>query len=48
MHLLLSNRQSTNLMKAGEGYKYGDLSLQIGGVSDETVKYGHELCGTQT
>jgi hypothetical protein len=23
------------------GYKYGDLALQVGGVSDETVKYGH-------
>jgi hypothetical protein len=22
------------------GYKYGDLALQVGGVSDETVKYG--------
>jgi hypothetical protein len=22
------------------GYKYGNLSLQVGGVSDETVKYG--------
>jgi hypothetical protein len=24
------------------GYKYGDLTLQVGGVSYETVKYGHE------
>jgi hypothetical protein len=22
------------------GYKYGTLALQVGGVSDETVKYG--------
>jgi hypothetical protein len=22
------------------GYKYGNLALQVGGVSDETVKYG--------
>jgi hypothetical protein len=22
------------------------LALQVGGVSDETVKYGHEFCGT--
>jgi hypothetical protein len=28
------------------GYKYGDLTLQVGGVSDETVKYGREFCGT--
>jgi hypothetical protein len=28
------------------GYKYGDLALQVGGVSDETVKYGLEFCGT--
>jgi hypothetical protein len=27
-------------------YKYGDLALQVGGVSDETVKYGREFCGT--
>jgi hypothetical protein len=26
----------------------GDLALQVGGVSDETVKYGHEFCGTWT
>jgi hypothetical protein len=30
------------------GYKYGDLAFQIGKVSDETVKYDHELCGTRT
>jgi hypothetical protein len=28
--------------------KYGDLGLQVGGVSDETVKYGWEFCGTST
>jgi hypothetical protein len=22
-------------------YKYGNLALQVGGVSDETVKYGY-------
>jgi hypothetical protein len=26
--------------------KYGNLALQVGGVSDETVKYGREFCGT--
>jgi hypothetical protein len=30
------------------GYKYGNLALQVGGVSNETVKYGHEFCGTWT
>jgi hypothetical protein len=30
------------------GYKYGDLALQVGGVSDETVKYAREFCGTST
>jgi hypothetical protein len=30
------------------GYKYGDLILQVGGVSDETVKYGREFCGIST
>jgi hypothetical protein len=29
-------------------WKYGDLALQVGGVSDETVKYGREFCGTST
>jgi hypothetical protein len=24
------------------------FSLQVGGVSDETVKYGREFCGTPT
>jgi hypothetical protein len=26
--------------------KYEDLALQVGGVSDETVKYGREFYGT--
>jgi hypothetical protein len=30
------------------GYKCGNLALQVGGVSDETVKYGREFCGTWT
>jgi hypothetical protein len=30
------------------GYKYGNLSIQVGGVSNETVKYGREFCGTST
>jgi hypothetical protein len=25
------------------GYKYENLALQAGGVSDETVKYGYEF-----
>jgi hypothetical protein len=29
------------------GYKYGDLALQVGGVSDETLKYGREYCGPE-
>jgi hypothetical protein len=29
-----------------EGYKYGDLALQFGAESSETVRCGHELCGT--
>jgi hypothetical protein len=29
------------------GYKYGDLALQVGGVSGiGTIKYGLEFCGT--
>jgi hypothetical protein len=27
------------------GYKYGDLALQVGGISDETVKYGLSSVG---
>jgi hypothetical protein len=27
---------------------YGDLALQVGGVLNETVKYGREFCGTST
>jgi hypothetical protein len=30
------------------GNKYGNLALQVGGVSDETVIYGREFCGTST
>jgi hypothetical protein len=30
------------------GYKYGNLALQVGRVSNETVKYGREFCGTST
>jgi hypothetical protein len=30
------------------GYKYGNLVLQVGGVSDGTVKYGYEFCAAQT
>jgi hypothetical protein len=29
-------------------HKYGNLALQVGGVSDETVKYGRDFCGTST
>jgi hypothetical protein len=29
-----------------EGYKYGDLSLQVGEVSNETVNYCREFCWT--
>jgi hypothetical protein len=31
-----------------EGYKYGDLGLHVGGVSDETVEYGYGFCATRT
>jgi hypothetical protein len=29
-------------------YKYGNLALQVGGVSDETVKYGYRFWATRT
>jgi hypothetical protein len=31
-----------------EGYIYGDLALQVRGVSDETVKSGYGFCATRT
>jgi hypothetical protein len=30
------------------GYKFGDLAHWVVGVANETVKYGHELCGAWT
>jgi hypothetical protein len=30
------------------GYKYGNLALQVGRVSDKTVKYDREFFGTST
>jgi hypothetical protein len=30
------------------GYKYGNLALQVGGVSDETAKYGFGFWATRT
>jgi hypothetical protein len=30
------------------GYRYGDLAPQVGGASDETVKYGYGSCATLT
>jgi hypothetical protein len=39
-----SEKKETPLHNPG-GYKYRDLSLHVGGVSSETVKYGHEFCG---
>jgi hypothetical protein len=30
------------------GYKYKDLDLQVGRVSSEIIKCGHEFCGTWT
>jgi hypothetical protein len=29
-------------------YIYRDLALQVGGVSNEIVKYGREFCGNST
>jgi hypothetical protein len=43
--LVCSQRQKGNPLPEGitRGYKYGDLALQVEGVSDETVKYGREF-----
>jgi hypothetical protein len=30
------------------GYKCGNLAIQVGGVSDETVKYGYGFRATRT
>jgi hypothetical protein len=45
---LNTNQRNTLYHPIPGGYKYGNLALQVGGVSDETVKYGRELCGTST
>jgi hypothetical protein len=34
----------TNPVPGGGGYTYGNLALQVGRVSCETVKYGREFC----
>jgi hypothetical protein len=39
---LLIKREPTANPVPG-GYKYGDLALQVGGVSDEAIKYGREF-----
>jgi hypothetical protein len=39
---------STSSSTSTGGYKYENLALQVGGVSNETVKYGREFCGTLT
>jgi hypothetical protein len=41
-------REGATKYRVPGGYKYGKLSLQVGGVSDETLKYGREFCGTST
>jgi hypothetical protein len=30
------------------GYKYMDLAVKVGRVSNGTIKYGREFCGTST
>jgi hypothetical protein len=49
---LINNSLKSLLYQKGHpvpgGYKYGDLALQVRIVSDETVKYGREFCGTST
>jgi hypothetical protein len=30
------------------GYKYGNLALQVGGVSEETVKYAYGFCTSRS
>jgi hypothetical protein len=32
--------------EGGGGYKYGDLALQVEGVSDGTIVYGYGSCAT--
>jgi hypothetical protein len=46
LNRLLLNREYV-LTDSG-GYKYGNLALQVGGVSDETAKYGYWFCVTRT
>jgi hypothetical protein len=48
LEAVLSVRSVQRIYNEGQLLKYGDLALQVGGVSDETVKYGREFCGTST
>jgi hypothetical protein len=34
---------SQEIISVPGGYKYGNLALQVGGVSEETVKYGYRF-----
>jgi hypothetical protein len=48
MSLAFTSMKTTNHTPVPGGYKYEHLALQVGGVSDETVKYGREFCGAST
>jgi hypothetical protein len=39
---------ATLFLRVVRGYNYGSLALQVGGVSDETIKYGYGFCETRT
>jgi hypothetical protein len=40
--------QWSESLRTGNQTKYGNLALQVGGVSDETVKYGYGFWATRT
>jgi hypothetical protein len=43
-------KKCNNISHEISHFQYGDwnLALQVGGVSDEIIKYGREFCGTST
>jgi hypothetical protein len=47
-YILTVSRKVTSGHPVPGGYKYENLALQVGGVSDETLKYGYGFIATPT
>jgi hypothetical protein len=50
LRVLGGEKKGTQCLELGHpvpgGHEYGDLALLVGGIESETVKDGHESCGT--